>query len=107
MVLSHEVTAFGCKHYVCEYSPSSTSLSVITLFVYRLKLFHCDQLPTELLAYIFTAHKRSLGQGNIFSNVCQEFCPPGGGVAEGGGLPQCMLGCRMLNCYWTNHHSYM
>ena len=56
---------------------------------------------------IFTARKRSLGQGNIFSNVCQEFCPPGGGGEEGGGLLQCMLGCRMLNCYWTNHHSYM
>ena len=35
---------------------------------------------------IFTAHKRSLGQGNIFSSVCQEFC------SQGGGLPQCMLG---------------
>ena len=30
-----------------------------------------------------------LGQGNIFTSVCQEFCPQG----EGGGcLPQCMLG---------------
>ena len=28
-----------------------------------------------------------LGQGNIFTSVCQEFCPRGGG-----GLPQCMLG---------------
>ena len=27
-----------------------------------------------------------LGQGNIFRNVCQEFC------SQGGGLPQCMLG---------------
>ena len=24
--------------------------------------------------------KRSLGQGNIFSSVCQEFCPGGGGI---------------------------
>ena len=30
-----------------------------------------------------------LGQGNIFTSVCQEFCPRGGG---GGCLPQCMLG---------------
>ena len=29
-----------------------------------------------------------LGQGNIFTGVCQEFCPQGGG----GCLPQCMLG---------------
>ena len=27
-----------------------------------------------------------LGQGNIFTSVCQEFCP------QGGCLPQCMLG---------------
>ena len=30
--------------------------------------------------WIFTARKRSLGQGNIFTSVCQEFCPQGGGV---------------------------
>ena len=28
---------------------------------------------------VFTARKRSLGQGNIFSSVCQEFCPQEGG----------------------------
>ena len=31
-----------------------------------------------------SGRKRSLGQDNIFSSVCQEFCPQGG-------LPQCML----------------
>ena len=35
---------------------------------------------------IFTARKRSLGQGNIFIGVCQKFC------SRGGCLPQCMLG---------------
>ena len=35
---------------------------------------------------LITARKRSLGQGNIFSSMCQEFCP------RGGGLLQCMLG---------------
>ena len=30
--------------------------------------------------------KWSLGQGNIFRSVCQEFC------SQGGGLPHCMLG---------------
>ena len=29
---------------------------------------------------IFTARKRSLGQGNVLSSVCQGFCPQGGGV---------------------------
>ena len=32
--------------------------------------------------FIITAHKRSLGQGNIFRSVCQEFCPQGGGSAS-------------------------
>ena len=30
------------------------------------------------LCYIVTARKWSLGQGNIFISVCQEFCPQGG-----------------------------
>ena len=29
-----------------------------------------------------TARKRSLGQGNIFCSVCQEFCTAGGGLAS-------------------------
>ena len=32
---------------------------------------------------IITARKRSLGQGNIFRSVCQEFCPWGGGGVPG------------------------
>ena len=36
---------------------------------------------------IFLPAATKLGQGNIFTSVCQEFCPRGGGV-----LPQCMLG---------------
>ena len=34
---------------------------------------------------IFTASRRSLGQGNIFRSVCQEFCPQGGGYLLRGG----------------------
>ena len=48
--------------------------------------------------FFITARKRSLGQGNIFIGVCQEFCSrggvlpgarwgmsaPGGGVCSGG-----------------------
>ena len=37
---------------------------------------------------IFTACKRSLGQGNIFSSICQGFCPQGGGCLVPGGLVQ-------------------
>ena len=41
---------------------------------------------------MFTARKRSLGQGNIFRSVCQEFCPQWGG---GSGLGGCLVpgGC--------------
>ena len=35
---------------------------------------------------VFTARKRSLGQGNIFTPVCHS--------VHGGGLSQCMLGCH-------------
>ena len=33
---------------------------------------------------VFTARKRSLGQGNIFIGVCQEFCSQGGAWSRGG-----------------------
>ena len=35
-------------------------------------------LLTGLNPKVFSARKRSLGQGNIFRSVCQEFCPQGG-----------------------------
>ena len=34
--------------------------------------------------WIFTARKRSLGQGTIFRSMCQEFCTQGGGASSGG-----------------------
>ena len=36
---------------------------------------------------MFTSRKRSLGQGNIFRSVCQEFCPQWGGCLVPGGVP--------------------
>ena len=42
-------------------------------------------MSSQAMVTLTTARKRSLGQGNIFRSVCQEFCPQGG-------LPQCMLG---------------
>ena len=32
----------------------------------------------NFLRCIFTARKRSLGQGNVYTSVCQEFCPQEG-----------------------------
>ena len=40
----------------------------------------------------FKARKRSLGQGNIFTSVCQEFCSQGGAIPAciAGGIPACL-----------------
>ena len=59
---------------------------------------------------IFTARKRSLGQGNIFIGVCQEFCSQGGclllgGVCSGGCLvetpPPNGYCCGPYASYWN------
>ena len=42
---------------------------------------------TKFAKVMFLPAATKLGQGNIFTSVCQEFCPRGGGC-----LPQCMLG---------------
>ena len=42
-----------------------------------------ERFIPNIKIYFFTAHKRSLGQGNIFAPVCHSVH---------GGLPQCMLG---------------
>ena len=57
-----------------------------------------------LLEYILvTACKRSLGQGNIFSSVCQEFCPLGGIPAcLAGGIPAYLAG---LPGGWVSQHA--
>ena len=47
------------------------------------------------MAFI-TARKRSLGQGNIFRSVCQEFCPQGVWYPSMhcSGIPTCLLGIQ-------------
>ena len=56
--------------------------------------------PTGTLCccFLFTARKRSLGQGNIFTSVCQEFCSQGGGAWSRGICPGgvCSGGCLVL-----------
>ena len=48
----------------------------------------------QVLQYrVFTSRKRSLGQGNVFTHVCQSFCSRGGDVypactGQGGALPR-------------------
>ena len=43
--------------------------------------FYSSVCYCRFLCFI-TARKRSLGQGNIFSSVCQEFCSQEGGSAS-------------------------
>ena len=46
---------------------------------------------------LFTARKQSLGQGNIFIGVCQEFCSQGGAYSGGCLLwGACSWGCLLL-----------
>ena len=58
-----------------------------------------DEVSPTLLLYfiIFTARKRSLGQGNIFTSVCQEFCPQRGVPAPGG----LVLGGACSRGFWS------
>ena len=46
---------------------------------------------------IITARKGSLGQGNIFIGVFQEFCSQGGAVCSGGGV-SAPRGCLLRGC---------
>ena len=60
-------------------------------------------LICEYQRSFFTARKRSLGQGNIFSSVCQEFCTWGGGSCRfsGGGL---VSGYPSMPCRFPGPH---
>ena len=66
-------------------------LEMFGLLAARCVLLFKEHIASQDLGVKFlfiTARKRSLGQGNIFIGVCQEFC------SQGGSLPQCMLGCH-------------
>ena len=57
-----------------------------------------------LMLQLITARKRSLGQGNIFTSMCQEFCSQGRCAIPAciaGGIPACLAaglqgGCLLL-----------
>ena len=51
------------------------------------------KIPLQfLVADIFTASKRSLGQGNVFTGVCQSFYPQGVSASESNGYVCLSLG---------------
>ena len=63
---------------VCPPRPSAHLKGKSTEWYWFSQTLHNTRMP------IFTARKRSLGQGNIFRSVCQEFCPHGGGASSRG-----------------------
>ena len=50
-------------------------------------LLHWERHMKSFVSVFFTARKRSLDQGNIFSRVCQEFCSQGGSASVHAGIP--------------------
>ena len=60
----------------------SSSSGKICYAIYRVNHGH---LLTRCKELFITTRKRSLGQGNIFTSVCQEFCSQGGAWSSGGG----------------------
>ena len=63
------------------------------IMIKSLELIGFSRNYTKLAMLSFLPAATKLGQGNIFTSVCQEFCPQGGG----GCLPQCMLGYTLLD----------
>ena len=58
-------------------------LEMFGLLAARCLLLFKEHIASQDLGVKFlfiTARKRSLGQGNIFIGVCQEFCSQGGGL---------------------------
>ena len=70
---------------------NKTFIHVIGIFM--LFVFCHGVRQFVMFCFIITARKQSLRQGNIFTSVCNSFCPLGeGGLHPGGGLsPQIIL----------------
>ena len=64
---------------------NSVIMLVILFSLKTMELLENGLQPQHWSDSIVTARKRSFGQGNIFTSVCQEFCLRGG-------LLHCMLG---------------
>ena len=86
--------AIIAEYFICisGKSPMRYFLYIVTWFSRR--CFCSLNTFYNLNGIVFTARKRSLGQGNILSSVGQEFC------SQEGGLPQCMLG---FHTPWTRY----
>ena len=54
----------------------------------------CAESAYILHPIVITARKQSLGQGNIFSSVCREFCSQGGSASVHAGIPPPPPGTR-------------
>ena len=108
----------GVKYLVnCSNPPIKNSLVFITNLSTKNSSPFTTNPPMKI---IFTARKRSLGQGNILSSMCQGFCPqgvpgprgnrdawswgclvPGGGCLVWGEMPGPGGGCLVQGGAWS------
>ena len=84
------ITPFLVYYKLC-YNFSGCQFLWLSIWVYvsppvSTQFRHCI-LQYVLLDFIFTTRKRSLGQGNIFSSMCQEFCSQGWSASVHAGIP--------------------
>ena len=54
------------------------------------------------LSAFFTARKGSLGLGNIFRSMCQEFCPQWGWVSQHALQVTWPAVYKQLHCWWVS-----
>ena len=104
---------------------SRTKVQIAVFFLILVGQYHFVKVNNHKnrAENIITARKRSLGQGNIFSSVCQEFCSWGGVYLSGIPSPpeadppsraqtspptvQCMLGdTGMQSCSFLKTASF-
>ena len=69
--------------FICQTDKWLRNKRLCSIFV---NLFVLDDYD-YFFVIIITARKQSLGQGNIFSSVCQEFCSRGGRTTWAGTHP--------------------
>ena len=88
--MDHEtVDDFYRKHIGTSKLGVSSRFPIILLVFDMNAKFNAITKPVLYGYLLFIARKRSLGQGNIFSSVCQEFCPQVG---------------VCLSAYWDTTH---
>ena len=77
--VNHGLTSFHWKTFIPQILHMARPCKQIYLMGdYVFVFYRYRTVFQQITVEIFTARKRSLGQGNIFIGVCQEFCSRGG-----------------------------